>query len=522
VRGAITGWPIFSFNPPFLEAFFFATTESFTWVLIIATKSFETLWPSNTTSTTMKSIIFFFALLLTISSAERGGENASRELRKDKQKGEKSGGKGGGNGNIVPTPYNGLCPGSPPYEDTFGSCVCNPDNKVRPNSMTFIWKSSGQTSMYQAQKSTSCGAGTYPSPATVTINGQTKTVRNGDEFKIFGPWQANTPIVIAGFNENNPCTFHTSCSQPLIPGDTMGPLYLVGDEECEASGTQNPDEICCICYTESKKRPDELYFIYKSAGKDSMYQPEKSTCTEGTYPSTGVTVTANGQTFRGLKDGDTFVVKGPFDANTDFVVQAPSFAYDCSIHTSCSQPLLAGDQFGPFLLTLPDICLAECLVVDKAVYSCGDPITVSYDYDGAIDDSGVPNTQRPLGDDWIGIYPCSATIPYYLPEVWKYSCSDSCDQCYDLDVPLSGEVTFNSLPPCNQFGPHKWPVAPFRGSSTADPDGINRCFRAVLLRFDAPSPPPYIAICQSPEFRITDSSRPGCQVRNRSPSVGRE
>jgi len=105
-------------------------------------------------------------------------------------------------------------------------------------------------------------------------------------------------------------------------------------------------------------------------------------------------------------------------------------------------------------------------------------------------------------DDWIGIYPCYTEI-FFHAKVWKWSCGSS--RCQD--AVQTGSLVFDSLPYYNIFGPHAWPVAP-----TLDEKGnINRCFKAVYLRNDGPSVPPYEALCESEEFTIQEIDRQGCQ-----------
>jgi hypothetical protein len=63
-----------------------------------------------------------------------------------------------------------------------------------------------------------------------------------------------------------------------------------------------------------------------------------------------------------------------------------------------------------------------------------------------------------------------------------------------------GEVSIDSLPlPCNDFGPHSWPVLP-------------GCWKGVIVRNDGPSVPPYITVCESAPFQIVASDAAGCSV----------
>merc|ERR1712137_1157420 len=92
-----------------------------------------------------------------------------------------------------------------------------------------------------------------------------------------------------------------------------------------------------------------------------------------------------------------------------------------------------------------------------------------------------------LPDDWIGIYPCD--VPFYLhAEVWQWNCGAA--NCTSVMPPtVAGNMTFDGLPAYNIYGPHTWPV----------PEG---CYKAVYLRNDGPSVPPYIQVCESEAFNI--------------------
>merc|ERR1711920_1205739 len=137
-----------------------------------------------------------------------------------------------------------------------------------------------------------------------------------------------------------------------------------------------------------------------------------------------------------------------------------------------------------------------CIVADASVYQCGNPITVDFNFEDA------------LITDWIGIYPCEDEI-FLHSVVWQWSCgSPFCDGAVQ-----NGSIVFDSLPPYNVFGPHSWPVKPYNNT-----DGtVNRCFKAVLLRADGPSVPPYVSLCESNEFIIEENDSEGCQISPEKP-----
>jgi hypothetical protein len=281
------------------------------------------------------------------------------------------------------------------------------------------------------------------------------------------------------------------------PGSKGGNRRLMGMSA--SSSTDSTDlnavclepEECCICYPDNKVRPPQLVFKYHSVGQNPVHQT-KSDCGAGTYPEEG-TVTANGVTVP-VKNGEEFVIPGEFEANTDFLLEGlDGSSYGCTIHTSCSQPLVQGDYFGPYELLAGNDCTEEppqCIVVDKQEYTCNENIVVSYDFAGVSVEPGE-TIPAPKEDDWVGIYPCDTEPSLYMhAEVWKFAATNSCT---NGTVPISqGQVNFDSLPkPCNEFNAlHKFPFG-------------NGCFKAVLLRWDGPSVPPYISVCESPAFNVT-------------------
>lgn len=132
-----------------------------------------------------------------------------------------------------------------------------------------------------------------------------------------------------------------------------------------------PDQ-CYICtkdiggvVVETGERPIEIVAKYVGGtGVLSRYQDDsKASCRDQVFPESGP-VTFYGQTLN-LKTGDIFTITNPggkLDAETDFTF---SNGFTCFIHTSCSQPLVGGDQIGPILL----------LEANECVYKfCGDGV----------------------------------------------------------------------------------------------------------------------------------------------------
>jgi hypothetical protein len=386
----------------------------------------------------------------------------------------------------------------------------------RPDSLTLRYELPGANSAYQSESKASCRASPdkpYPEFSSLSVAGDAAfSIEQGTEFTISGDFDANTVMDIAGWGE---CTVHTSCSAPLIPGDKIGPFVVVGDEDCEAL----PDE-CIICGPDNKTKPPALTFKYISEGKDSFYQSEKkASCREDTYPETTTltveTKTGGEQIFE-VNSGDEFEVIGEFEANTKFTIRDWS-GVSCTVHTSCSAPLVVGDQIGPFLVLEGNECKLQpppCIVPDKVEYECGEDITVSFDYTDPDTENGKLG---PYIDDWVGIYPCD-NVAFKHAEAWLWACPTFGDNFLSCGGPaFAGTLTFQDpMPAYMDSGPHTFPIAPFykKGPNSE----INTCFQAVLLRSEGPSTPPYIATCLSAEFTINAGTTADCQVRPTSPA----
>ena len=122
---------------------------------------------------------------------------------------------------------------------------------------------------------------------------------------------------------------------------------------------QYADGLCEICSQENKVRPPELLVQYKpGVGKISAFQDEqRATCRNQVFPEE-TTVFAYNQKYEPVKKDSIFRIGDigfKMDAETDFEFSGmPGFS--CFIHTSCSQPLVAGDQIGPFLILAGNMC----------------------------------------------------------------------------------------------------------------------------------------------------------------------
>ena len=482
----------------------------------------------------MKLAAFIFALLSLSCVSARGlakgrsrAEDSSQAVAiKRRTSRVLQGGKKGGTDNADP---------------------CDICSNGSPESLRLRYELPSATSILQGDKATCVQRSNpdYPLTAELSVNGSDDvTIPNGTEFIITqaGGLETNTDFEFVG-NSGFDCSIHTSCSAPLVPGDKIGPFLVIGEENCDPI----PDE-CIICDQDNKQRPDQLSFIYNSAGANSAYQDEdKATCRADTYPSNPTTITALDKSgnilgvFFDISDGVSFTVFAApgetLDSETTFAISGwdnGDGGDDCFIHTSCSQPLVQDDQIGPFIVTAGNDCftaaptlpprpppppptsaptLPPCMEADKATYQCGEDISITFNFGGS------DPLEEPRFNDWVGIYPCEVDV-YKHAEVWQWTCglppaTPANDMC--VNGPQSeGVILFDSLPSYNDFGPHVWPVAPFYTDD--DRTMINRCFKAVLVREDGPSVPPYITVCECATFNITENDGAGCAIRATSPS----
>lgn len=431
-------------------------------------------------------------------------------------------GKGGGKG------YGDI--EIPDYGD---SCmICDKQNKNRPSSLVLQYVAEGANSAFQPSGKASCREGQYPSPARITVNGASFDVVDGDMFEIFPDGGAETcfHIVPTGqdvYDEDIDCYIHTSCSVPIVVGDQIGPFLIEGNEDCEPP--EEPE--CPPCQVCDDGRPDLLNLRYHSLGKDSTYQLEsKASCRAGYYPTDAI-ITVEGQQFD-LSDGDNFTIVpkfGSFSAHTDFHFYGAE-ELDCDIHTSCSVPLMPGDQIGPFEIIGDDDCPdpkptipptpapLECINAMVGTNEDGDTyITVELNYNNLSEDRTwaencdnrdpvCPNFDlTPLSNDWVGFYPCSekTTEPMAFqvePEFWAYTCYER--DCRTSDTPTSeATIVFadETMPAFGRQGIHTTIAA-----LEAQGGG---CYVVLLNKYEGFSAPPYYNLCLGNEIMLPDKSR---------------
>jgi len=147
---------------------------------------------------------------------------------------------------------------------------------------------------------------------------------------------------------------------------------MEGNNKDAGGGSTNADYVapaltngqCLICDNtdENKIRPTALTVQYIGGqGQISAYQDaEKADCRDQVFPESDTITTNYGESYQ-VTSGDIFTITNPtaddgeLEANTFFTFASAGF--ECFLHTSCSQPLVGGDQIGAFLILEGNDCI---------------------------------------------------------------------------------------------------------------------------------------------------------------------
>ncbi len=170
---------------------------------------------------------------------------------------------------------------------------------------------------------------------------------------------------------------HTSCSAPLVPGENFGSLLLESatwasgatcDINSGSSGSGGSGgENCCAS---NSGKPKSLTIIYNGEScsqSNTSQDPSKYSCADvsgGPNGASSVYIIANEKAdgtgityFAGnVSLGGTFTATSPSSSlptNTYFIVktsQSGATRQNIKVHTSCSAPIVPGDQFGSLVL----------------------------------------------------------------------------------------------------------------------------------------------------------------------------
>jgi len=267
---------------------------------------------------------------------------------------------------------------------------------------------------------------------------------------------------------------------------------------------------CEVCGINESDRPEYLILEYNPDDAVlSRFQPsDKSTCSPSVdYPST-TRVRVEGIGSFDLVAGKTIKLqpKGGFAAETEFLFAS---GYECEYHTSCSYPVVVGDQFGPFKIvgsencdvpptespTEPPTVISNSCLEARVNMVDGEPtVQIEFNY---------PDSE-PLPSDWVGLYPCDVEMPPAVePTIWAYTCYDRiCRQDPPDSATGVGSFVFedDTVPSYGSMGIFK--------NLEQIIDTEPGCYIAILNRIDGDSAPPYYGICVGNEIELVTGLTP--------------
>jgi hypothetical protein len=123
--------------------------------------------------------------------------------------------------------------------------------KSQLSSITLLYSSEGANVNQQGSKAHGTMSGTFPAETTISNNGFSISISDGQSFTLSGRLGAETSFNVAGIGS---VAFHTSCSVPLNTGDRFGPFTVLGGGPCdvEAPPVDTPSaggaSGCCYSY----------------------------------------------------------------------------------------------------------------------------------------------------------------------------------------------------------------------------------------------------------------------------------
>ena len=187
---------------------------------------------------------------------------------------------------------------------------------------------------------------------------------------------------------------HTSCSQPLALGDEFGSLRLVEfttkDGGTKAIADPNVPIFLQECvvpaappepHCTSRVRALTIRYLGGACSESLHTQGDKAQCSgEDPVADVSITFTKDADKFSttpnsGISIGDMFTIAkndgGDFPSEIKFDATGTGGTQSLMIHTSCSQPLNLGDQFGAFGVFSMDL-------KDEGIVSLGGQIEYQY------------------------------------------------------------------------------------------------------------------------------------------------
>lgn len=205
------------------------------------------------------------------------------------------------------------------------------------------------------------------------------TVReNGGAVVFMGPVEPNGTFAFQGvasdlklgtnttvFVDGVPTVIHTSCSQPIGPGSVFGPLTVVAGESKD-NGPMCAESPCAA------GKPCSITLRYTGescAATNNSMDPGKVTCSGDPAFASPVRVLSTDNSnpyasapkvwFDGMVNlGDTFMLESYNAGQSKLANDTYVYVFDASgallqsvkFHTSCSQPIIFGDQYGSMRL----------------------------------------------------------------------------------------------------------------------------------------------------------------------------
>jgi hypothetical protein len=195
------------------------------------------------------------------------------------------------------------------------------------------------------------------------------TVAPGGEFSFFGSDKKGTlgTEIVVWVNGVQHVKIHTSCSQPIGPGMRFGDFLIV-------SGRSRNGGLLCpldtppggsgdLCGDFGRPAAIELRYVGDGCAATRHSQdPSKAACTDfGALPEFARVVATNSSTpgsgtvwFSGIVQRTGTLVIDAANAGQSrlstntwvYIYDGPVLVEKIQFHTSCSQPLLAGDRYG--------------------------------------------------------------------------------------------------------------------------------------------------------------------------------
>jgi hypothetical protein len=227
---------------------------------------------------------------------------------------------------------------------------------------------------------------TVSGPANDAPGGQ---VGNGDEVTFFGPFSNNDVIVGLSGAQNGESKFHVSCSDRDMDGDTttnedqqqvssfgrdcgkfqgdgkgssgINDWLLEGFVDNGGAtldcSTDTGGPLASVCEfnaipvsCDTVGKPSNVTFVYTGGGcPGDNSQGSKSDCSGSIDGGQPATVTLDGGTLGTVNPGESFIVPTT-GSNTRVVLSNSGGTQTNDVHTSCSAPLVTGDEFGGLTL----------------------------------------------------------------------------------------------------------------------------------------------------------------------------